>query len=212
MYGPRVACPLRSKCPTGSGEDLIRCPRSEPLCARCVFFDGFERDSDQHFFGRCKLGVQAGLYTCAQQACSDELPRRVRGPTPVEGGRPAGAAAGPVGVPPAALAGCLRAVLERGRVGGRAQLHPRFAGGTARVQVPGGGGAEQPIERFFQRLCAVKGAIGALERALDHHTGLLETDRAPLRRYLRSMEGSLTTFNLLFLHRGQGFKGSGRGS
>jgi len=31
-----------------------------------------------------------------------------------------------------------------------------------------------------------------------------------MRRYLRSMEGSLTTFNLLFRHRSQGFHGTGR--
>ncbi len=69
---------------------------------------------------------------------------------------------------------------------------------------------EEPVESFFRRLGAIRATIGALERAIDEHPALVESDRGGMRRYLRSMEGSLTTFNLLFRHRSQGFHGTGR--
>ena len=88
-------------------------------------------------------------------------------------------------------------------------LLERFRGGT--VQVSGSDGTrELPIEALWARLLLVRRALERLEVATS--SSLLESEtRQKVEKDVAGMAGSMTTFNLLFARRDDGFKGTGKG-
>ncbi len=88
-------------------------------------------------------------------------------------------------------------------------IHPRFSGGRAVLRTDSNTLSSRPIEELFERLCHVKAALERLEDVLGAHPGLGSADRDALARLTKEMGGSLTTFNLLFRNREDGFHGTG---
>jgi hypothetical protein len=90
-----------------------------------------------------------------------------------------------------------------------APLLERFRGGT--VQVSGSDGTrELPIEALWARLLLVRRALERLEVATSSSRLESET-RQKVEKDVAGMAGSMTTFNLLFARRDDGFKGTGKG-
>lgn len=111
----------------------------------------------------------------------------------------------------AVAARALRRELAREWRAGQRSLHPRFEGGLVALRSPGGAEVRRfPIEQLFRRLCHVKGALARLEEALDAQEGFTPEERDGFQRQLRGIEGSFTTFNLLFRERSEGFQGTGQ--
>lgn len=105
-----------------------------------------------------------------------------------------------------AVAALLREVMQAdGSPSGREML-PRFAGGTLRVMSVAGEERSVPIERFFSCIERFRTALDALEDRITRHDALGRS-RDDLRRQLRAMQGSLTTFNVLYARRGDYFSG-----
>jgi len=90
-------------------------------------------------------------------------------------------------------------------------LLERFRGGTAKVAGPSlPVGREVPIEAFWARLVLVRRGLDALDRAVA--TSHLDAEaRAKIEKDIAGMAGSMTTFNLLFHKKEDGFRGSGKG-
>ncbi|MDY0063024.1 MAG: hypothetical protein RBU45_24670 [Myxococcota bacterium] len=108
------------------------------------------------------------------------------------------------------VAATVRRELERDWIGGERPLHPRFAGGRCQLVTEAGVVAEFPLAALFRRLRHLKGTLANLEQALDDQDGFTSEERAALTRHLRGIEGSFTTFNLLFADREDGFRGTGQ--
>jgi hypothetical protein len=88
-------------------------------------------------------------------------------------------------------------------------LLERFRGGT--VHVSGSDGTrELPIEALWARLLLVRRALERLEAATSSSRLESET-RQKTEKDIAGMAGSMTTFNLLFARRDDGFKGTGKG-
>lgn len=93
---------------------------------------------------------------------------------------------------------------EHGR--SRRELHPKFKGGTVVAEHPQRSRAI-PAERFFGMVDRLRSSLDLLDRALSERSETLGPELADLRAQVLRMQGSFTTFNLLFADRSDYFSG-----
>lgn len=106
----------------------------------------------------------------------------------------------------------LREVLTEELGLGAAELAPRWAGGEL-VLRPGKPGLQEkslPIETFFHKIVMLRDKLRVLEQKVNGHTGLSDQDKVQLQAYITGCYGTLTTFNVLFQSRDEGFIGAGK--
>jgi hypothetical protein len=90
------------------------------------------------------------------------------------------------------------------------RMAPRFEGGTLVIR-PGKTESQEkviPIDTFFHKITMVRDRLRVLEQRINSHPRLNEMDRSDLQQYITRAYGSLTTFNILFRDRGEGFIGA----
>ncbi len=89
------------------------------------------------------------------------------------------------------------------------EMGERWQGGEL-VLKPGAGEASAksvPLEVFFHKIVMIRDRLRVLEQQINAHKGLSETDKVGLQQYITRCYGSLTTFNVLFRNREDGFVG-----
>jgi hypothetical protein len=94
---------------------------------------------------------------------------------------------------------------------GEADLGVRWSGGML-VLKPGKEGTqpkEIPLDTFFHKIVMVRDQLRVLEQKINAHPNLSEEEKVGLQQYVTRCYGSLTTFNVLFRSREEGFSGSG---
>jgi len=88
-------------------------------------------------------------------------------------------------------------------------ISERWYGGEV-VLVPGKDGTQEkrmPIDAFFHKIVMVRDKLRVLEQKVNAHKGLADSEKAQLQQYITGCYGSLTSFNVLFKDRDDGFVG-----
>ncbi len=94
----------------------------------------------------------------------------------------------------------------------KVEMMDRFRGGNVVVQ-PGDGQSQArtlPIDGLFHKIVMVRDNLRVLEQKVNATTSLDDAERVQLQQYVTRCYGSLTTFNFLFKHRDDWFRGAGK--
>ncbi len=106
----------------------------------------------------------------------------------------------------------LREVLSEELGLGDVELGGRWEGGEL-ILKPGREGTQEkrvPLDQFFAKIVMIRDKLRVLEQKINAHSDLSAADKVQLQSYITGCYGTLTTFNLLFAKREDGFTGAGK--
>ncbi len=88
-------------------------------------------------------------------------------------------------------------------------LGGRWQGGEIVLKPGKEGTAEKriPLEAFFHKIVMIRDKLRVLEQKINGSDKLADEDKVQLQQYITQCYGSLTTFNVLFANRDDGFTG-----
>ncbi|WP_394848358.1 hypothetical protein LZC95_12950 [Pendulispora brunnea] len=89
------------------------------------------------------------------------------------------------------------------------KLGGRWSGGEMILKPGKEGTAEKriPIESLFHKIVMIRDKLRVLEQKLNAHPQLSDEEKVQMQQYVTQCYGSLTTFNVLFAERDDGFSG-----
>ena len=104
----------------------------------------------------------------------------------------------------------LREVLSEEFGHGTAEMGKRWEGGEVVLRPGKEGTAEKKIalDAFFHKIVMIRDKLRVLEQRLNAHDKLTDAEKVQLQAYVTACYGTLTTFNILFARREDGFSGS----
>jgi len=105
----------------------------------------------------------------------------------------------------------LREVIADELGAGEVELGRRWQGGEL-VLKPGDAETQDksvPIETFFHKIVMIRDKLRVLEAKVNAHKGMAVDEKIQLQSYITACYGTLTTFNVLFANREDGFTTKG---
>jgi hypothetical protein len=104
----------------------------------------------------------------------------------------------------------LRDVIRDELGAGEVELGSRWEGGEV-ILKPGKEGTQEkrvPIDAFFHKVVMIRDKLRVLEQRINAHTKLSDEEKVQMQQYVTGCYGTLTTFNVLFANREDGFAGA----
>jgi len=103
----------------------------------------------------------------------------------------------------------LRDVIQEELGIGEVSLGDRWRGGEV-VLIPGKKDTQEkrvPLDAFFHKIVMIRDRLRVLEQKINGSDKLTDDEKVQLQQYVTACYGTLTTFNVLFKNRDDGFAG-----
>ena len=103
----------------------------------------------------------------------------------------------------------LRSVIREELGIAEVELGGRWQGGEV-ILKPGKEGTQEkviPLESLFRKIVSIRDKLRVLEQKINTHPQLTDEDKVQMQQYVTQAYGSLTTFNVLFADKEDGFSG-----
>jgi hypothetical protein len=103
----------------------------------------------------------------------------------------------------------LREVIREELGAGEVELGARWEGGEMVLKPGKEGTADKrvPIEAFFHKVVMIRDKLRVLEQRINAHPKLADEEKVAMEQYITACYGTLTTFNVLFANKDDGFMG-----
>jgi len=195
-------------------------------CGTCSFFFWLRADADGLGEGECRLGCWPpplkDSSTCAnhkpigtswdnalKRKRAAGTPRRYRDDQPEVAVRKALPKEIDIDMDQDEFRDVLRQVLREELGLSEVLLADRWRGGEIIIK-PGRDGTQEksiPLDALFSKIVMIRDKLRVLEQKINANKGLSADDKIQLQQYITGCYGSLTTFNVLFKEREDGFVG-----
>jgi len=109
------------------------------------------------------------------------------------------------------LKALIREAMDEERGGTSAALAPKWEGGTIVLKPhdPSLQGKELPLDALLHKVVMIRDRLRVLEQKINANAKLTDAEKVDMQAYVTACYGSLTTFNVLFRDKEDGFTGSG---
>jgi hypothetical protein len=109
------------------------------------------------------------------------------------------------------LKALIREAMDEERGATEAALAPKWEGGTLVLKPhdPALQGKELPLDALLHKVVMIRDRLRVLEQKINANVKLTDAEKVDMQAYVTACYGSLTTFNVLFRDKEDGFTGSG---
>ena len=220
---PRENCPDVEDCIADPSE-IGRVCTYGPICGTCIVYRVLETRNGL-LLGTCRIRPDRGEFPCTAPICDSYAARAgaekkeghpIRLTTPRHKSERVSPIQRIADVRPVGELEMTREELKdliREAIAEQhsAPLAPKWEGGTAVLKPadPALQAKELPLEALFHKVVMIRDKLRVLEQKINSNARLTAAEKVDLQAYITGCYGSLTTFNVLFRDRDDGFKGAG---
>ncbi len=213
-YGPICGtCVIYKPIETARGLLLgtcrVRSERGEFACTAPICDSYLPRQGAPDARGRSSEGANVALNIAR---AAGNAPKRSRAPAPVAvRTRIPDGPCGELEMTREELKALIREAMDEERGPSSGALAPKWEGGTLLLKPrdPELQAKELPLDALLHKVVMIRDRLRVLEQKINANARLTDAEKVDMQAYVTACYGSLTTFNVLFRDKEDGFTGSG---